>query len=584
MSESPERMRSVRFGTFEVDLHARELRKGGLRLRLQEKPFQILELLLERSGEVVTRKDLREKLWPDSFVGFDRSLNTAMNNLRQVLGDSATNPRFVETRARQGYRFIAPVEVRRHGSPHVPTAHEGIHSIGVMPFRNLTGDAEMEYLSDGITESLINSLSQVPGIRVMARCTMFRYKGRATDPQSVGRDLGARALLVGEVTRRTNALVIGTELVEVENGWRLWGEQYSRKLADLQAVEQEISREITEKLRLRLTQEDKKRLARRPTASPEAYQDYLKGRFYWNKTTEESLRKAIVYFEQAIEKDPSYALAYTGLSDAYCLFGFFNLVSPREVLPKAKQAAIKALEIDDGLAEAHASLAGIMKSYDWDWQGAEREYRRALELNPNYAEAHRWYADFLSATGRPQEALRENRKAQELDPLSLVISMEGAWNLYMARDYQAAEQQALKTLEMEPNFAPATFALALAYEQMGKRKEAIAAFKRTRSSSGSNPATLAGLGHALGGTGRETGPRAILKELHAISKRCYVSPYCFALVHAGLREQDRAFEWLEKAVEDHDVWLVWLKTEPRFDNLRSDLRFQDLLGRVGLPA
>jgi len=442
----------------------------------------------------------------------------------------------------------------------------------------------MEYLSDGITESLINSLSQVPGIRVMARCTMFRYKGRATDPQSVGRDLGARALLVGEVARRTNALVIGTELVEVENGWRLWGEQYSRKLSDLLTVEQEISREITEKLRLRLTQEDKKRLARRPTASPEAYQDYLKGRFYWNKTTEESLRKAIAYFERAIEKVPFYALAYTGLSDVYCLFGYFNLVSPRELLPKAKQAAIRALEIDEGLAEAHASLAGIMKSYDWDWQGAEREYQRALELNPNYAEAHRWHADFLSAIGRSQEALRENRKAQELDPLSLVISMEGAWNLYMARDYPAAEQQALKTLEMEPNFAPAHFALALAYEQMGKRKDAIAAFERTQSSSGRNPATLAGLGHALGGAGRKTAPRAVLKELHAISKRCYVSPYCFALVHAGLGEKDQAFEWLEKAVEDHDVWLVWLKTEPRFDNLRSNPRFQSLLGRVGLPT
>ncbi len=326
----------------------------------------------------------------------------------------------------------------------------------------------------------------------------------------------------------------------------------------------------------------KKLLAKRQTASREAYDDYVKGRLYRNKANEESLEKAIRYFERAIDEDPSYALAFTGLSDAYALMAFLNLVAPHEVLPKAKQAALKALEIDDELAEAHASLACIMKVYDWDWRGAEREYRRALELNSDCAEAHRSYAGFLSAVGRHQDALRENRKAQELDPTSCATSMEGAWNLYMAREYKAAQQQAFKTLEMEPNFAPAHFALALAYERMGKLKEAIAAFERTRSISGSNPATIAGLGHVLGAVGEKSEPRNLLRELHAISKRRYVSPYCFALLHAGLGEKDKAFEWLEEAVVTHDVWIVWLKTEPRFDNLRSGLRFQVLLGRIGL--
>ena len=336
--------------------------------------------------------------------------------------------------------------------------------------------------------------------------------------------------------------------------------------------------------RMRSRPEDKKEaLAVHQVISQEAHQDYIKARFYWKKSTEESLRRSITYFEQAIDKDPSYALAFSGLSDAYALLAFFNLAPPQEVLPKAKDAALRALELDEGLAEAHASLASVKKVYDRDWRGAEFEYRRALELNPEYPDGHRRYADFLSAIGRHPEALRENRRAQDLDPLSCAISMEAAWNLYMAREYRAALQQALKTLKMESNFAPAYFVLALAYERMGKTKEAIAAFERTRSISGANPATIAGLGHALGDVGQKAGPRALLEELHKISKRRYVSPYCFALVHAGLGEKEQAFQWLEEAVVTHDVWLVWLKAEPRFDSLRSDARFQDLLVRIGLP-
>jgi len=363
-----------------------------------------------------------------------------------------------------------------------------------------------------------------------------------------------------------------------------WGTKHPSCICVAKDTSSDVPSRETGK-RMRLNQEDEKRpLAGGQTTSDDADLEYVKGRFYWNQFSAESLRKAIRHFELAIDKNPSYALAFARLSDAYALLAFFNFAPPQEVLPKAKEAAHKALELNDGLAEAHTSLAGVKKAYDWDWRGAEFEYRRALELNPDHPEAHRGYADFLSAIGRHPQALRENRKAQELDPLSCATCMEGAWNLYIAREYKAAQQQALKTLQMEPNFGPAHYVLALAYERMGRAKEAIAAFERTRSISGSNPPTIAGLGHSLGVTGQKAGPRVLLKELHAISKYHYVSPYCFALVHAGLGEKDQAFQWLEEAVVIHDVWLVWLKTEPRLDNLRSDPRFQHLLGRVGFAA
>lgn len=361
-----------------------------------------------------------------------------------------------------------------------------------------------------------------------------------------------------------------------------WGSRHPSCISVAKDASSKATSKETDK-RTRFQQEDKKKApAERQTMSEEAHGHYLKGRFYWSKATEESLRRAITCFEQAIARDPSYALAFAGLSDAYALLALFNLAPPQEVLPKAKQAVLRALELDDGLAEAHTSLASVKKVYDWDWRGAESEYRRALELNPEYPDAHRGYADFLSAIGRHQEALRENRKAQELDPVSCAASTAGAWNLYMAREYKAAQQQALKTLEMEPNFALAHYALALTHERMGKPKEAIAAFETTQSISGSNPATIAGLAHTFAGAGQKAESRALLKKLHTISRCRYVSPYCFALVHEGLGEKDHAFKWLEEAVVTHDVWLVWLKTEPRFDGLRPDARFHSLLGRIGL--
>ena len=570
---------AVRFGAFEVDLQARELRKRGLRLKLQEKPFQILEMLLEKPGQVVTREDLRKRLWPDIHVGFDRSLNTAINTLRRALGDSPDNPRFLETHSRRGYRFIAPIEAAETPAPAIP---QPLRSVAILPFENVGADPELEYLSDGITESIISSLSQLPYLRVMARSAVFRYKGQGIDPQAVGRDLRLHAVLTGRVIPHGNTLTIGAELVEVQNGWRLWGEVYTRSLSEIFAVQEDIAKEIASNLSVRLTGEEKKVIVKRYTGNVEAYRDYLKGRYYCNKMNPDALRKSVGCFEQAIAKDPHYALAYAGLADAYNLFAFFGLRPTKEVLPPAKEAALKALELDETLAEAHVTLGSIRDIYDWDWPAGEREYERALELSPGYPAAHHGYADHLAALGRTKEAISEILKAQELDTLSLVYSMEVAWNWFMAREYDRALEQSLKTLEMEPLFTPAQHTLGLAYEQMGKYEEAIAAFEKALTGSGRNPVPLAAMAHAYARAGRRREATEKLNELRQFAREAYVPPYWFALLHTGLGEKDAAFEWLERAYAGRDVWLVWLKREPRFDVLRSDPRLENLLRRIGL--
>ena len=422
-------LRAVRFGAFEVDRQAREVRKRGLRLKLQEKPFQILEMLLERPGEVVTRQELRKRLWPETYVGFDRSLNTAINTLRRALGDSPENPRFVETYSRRGYRFIAPLDTAEVAAPPIT---QPLRSVAILPFENVGADPELEYLSDGITESIISSLSQLPSVRVMARSAVFRYKGQGVDPQAVGRDLRLHAVLTGRVVPRGDSLTIGAELVEVQNGWRLWGEVYTRSLSEIFAVQEDIAKEIASNLSLRLTGEEKRVFPKRHTGNVEAYREYLKGRYYCNKMNPDALRKSVGCFQQAIEKDPHYALAYAGLADAYNLFAFFGLRPAKEVMPLAKEAALEALQLDETVAEAHVTLGSIRDIYDWDWQAGEQEYRRALELNPSYPAGHHGYADHLAAVGRTQEGIREILQAQELDTLSLVYSMEIAWNWFMA--------------------------------------------------------------------------------------------------------------------------------------------------------
>ena len=462
------------------------------------------------------------------------------------------------------------------------TSKRVIDSLAVLPLANVSGDSNMEYLSDGITESIINILSQLPKLRVMARSTVFRYKGQDADPQKIGSDLNVGAVLTGRVILRGDALSIQTELVDVFDGAQLWGEHYRRKASDIFAIQEEISQEISEKLRLKLRGEEKNRLAKRYTENTMAYQLFLKGRFHWSKRTGESLKKAIEYFQQAIEEDRSYALAYAGLADCYNLMSAYGVLSPIESVPVAKEAALKALEIDNTLAEGHEALAHVKMLYDWDWTGAEEEFKRAMDLNPNYATAHQRYAIQLSVAGRFKEASAEIRRAQQLDPLSLIINTDVGLILFFQSRFDEAIEQYKKTLDLDENFSVAHIATGLALEQKGLYEEAIAAFERGVRFSGDRT-FLSSPAHTYAVWGKKDEARKLLAELQEISKQRYVSPYRMAIIYNGLGETDQAFDWLERACQARSVWLIHLhlKVDPRINNLRDDPRFKDLLRRLG---
>jgi serine/threonine protein kinase/tetratricopeptide (TPR) repeat protein len=457
-----------------------------------------------------------------------------------------------------------------------------IDSLAVLPMVNASADTSTEYLSDGITESLINSLSQLPKLRVMSRSSVFRYKGRETDPQVVGRELKVQAVLVGRLVQRGEDLSISAELVDARDNTHIWGEQYNRKLADIQAVQEDIGREITDKLRLKLTGEQKKSLARRQTQNTEAYQDYLKGRYYWNKRTAAGLKTAIEHFNAAIAKDPTFALAHAGLADSYAVLSTFAAVPPRECMPKARAAALKALEIDETLGEAHAVLAEVKVLYDLDWAGAEREFKRAIELNPGYATAHQWYALYLARIGRFNEALAEIKRAQELDPLSLIINTLVGYVFYESRRPDQAIEQLRQTLAMDPSFAFAHSVLGRTYTEKRMYPQAIAEFRTALKFAEENPQSIAGLGRAYAELGSQAEAQKILNELLARSKRDYFPAWAIATVYIGLGDKDRALQWLGKAVEERGEYVVWLKTDPVYDPLRSDPRFRDLLRRLNL--
>lgn len=464
-----------------------------------------------------------------------------------------------------------------------------INSIAVLPFVNDSVDPTTEYLSDGITESLINSLSQLPTLRVMARSTAFNYKGRAVDPRQAGRELGVDVVLTGRITQREDALSIQADLVTVADGSQLWGEQYNRSLSDVVAIQQEISNEISARLKLKLTGEEQRRVTRHSTPHPEAYQPYLKGRYHWNKRTDEGFRRAIEYFHQAIEKDPGYALAYVGLADSYLLS---ELLPARERYPKAKSAAQKALEIDDTLGEAHASLAAIKNWYDWDWPGAEIEFRRAVELSPNYATAHHWYGEFLANLGRFDESVAEYQRALEIDPLSLAISSDLGMVYYHARQYDRAVEHLKKVIEMDPNYVRSHFYLAQVYEEKGMFEEALAEWERGNLLEGDSLTELAKGKTAIRNALRSSGARGywrmrldIVKEEAGSGKHVYFAGNStnLAILHARVGERDRAFEWYEKVYEDREPSLLWLKVAPDCDSLRSDPRFNELLRHVNFP-
>ena len=468
---------------------------------------------------------------------------------------------------------------------HARNSEIAIDSIAVLPFANENHDPDTDYLPDGLTESIINSLTQLSNLRVIPRNSVFRFKGKDGDPLAAGKELGVRAVLTGRMLQRGDDLIVSAELVDVRDNKQLWGEQYKRKTADALAVQQEIAREISERLRPKLSGEEQRQVAKRETTNPEAYQLYLKGRYYLEKRTKEGTNKAIEYFQQAIDKDPNYARPFAGLADSYVLLNVAiprSSFPPNEAFPKAKAAAMRALQIDDKLADAHTSLAHIKCVYEWDWAGAEREFRRAIELDPNYATAHHWYGFDLAAVERFDEAVTEIRKAQAIDPLSLIINSSAGYIFFWARQYDQSIEEERKTLEIDPNFVLAHGRLAQSYEQKGMNKEAVEEYLKAETLLGGNQEEIAALRQAFTVSGMRGFWQKQLDLLLERSKRQHVSAAIIGQYYARLGEREQAFQWLEKAYQERDGLMIWLRVDPRWDGLRSDPRFADIVRRVGL--
>ena len=462
-------------------------------------------------------------------------------------------------------------------------ARANSQSIAVLPFENASNDPNTEYLSEGISEALINSLTELQQLRVIARSTAFQYKGKDVDPRRVGRELQVAVVLTGKVRQMQNALSVQVDLVDASTGAQLWGSVYDRKIADLVAVKQAIAQEVTAKLKLKLSSEEQRRLIKRDSINPEAYQFYLRGRYFWNKRTPDGIKQAIEQFQQGIERDPNFALGHVGLADSYIGLTFYDFAAPHETMPKAKESAIKALALDNTVAEAHASLAHVLMNYDWNWSEAEKEFKRSIELKPDYATAHQWYAiHFLTATGRLEEAVQEMKKALELEPASLVMNTFMGATLYYAGRYDEAIDQCRRTIEMDPNFAVAHWHLGLAYEQKQVFDAAIEEFQKAISLSGGSPLMKAALGHAYAKSQKKHEANKILGELNELSKQQYVSPYEVATIYAALGNNEQAFQLLGKAYTEHSFHLVYLNVWPQFKSVSSDSRFQSLVQRVGL--
>jgi len=458
-------------------------------------------------------------------------------------------------------------------------------SIAVLPFVNAAGNADLDYLSDGITESLINSLSRVPHLSVMSRNSVFRFKGREAEAQAAGRALNVRTVLIGRVTQRGEALSVSAELIEVDSNRQVWGDQFNRKLSEIQLVQDAISTEISDRLRVTLTPEERKQLTRRYTENTEAYQLYLRGRFYWNKKTPDGFSRGIEYLEKAIAADPNYAPAYAALSEVYTNLANYNfgLMLPKAAWAKSRAAVTRALELDDTLAAAHSSLAIAIYQWEWDWPAAEREFKRAIELDPNSATTRHWYSHYLMSMGRVDESLREGKRGLELDPLDLANNAHTGWHYLFERQYDQSLEPLRKAIELDTTFPVPQWYLGLALEQRGDLDGAIAQFDNTvRITGGNRPSMLALLGHAYAAAHRQTDAEAILRQLEELSKTTYVPSYGVAAIYAALGRKDDAFTYLEKAYDERDSWMDYLGLDPRLDGLRSDLRFGDLMRRMKL--
>jgi TolB-like protein/DNA-binding winged helix-turn-helix (wHTH) protein/Tfp pilus assembly protein PilF len=674
MSQPIGLQQSIRFGEdFELDLRPRRLRRGSHVLKLERIPLEILILLLERRGEIVSRDEIVARIWGnDVFLDTDNSIRGAIRKVRQALKDDPETPRFIQTVTGRGYRFIAPVispEEEHNTEPPkleasiVPTGtrsfvsepdswpqgrgpglvdqeHErtagqlpgtetargqvrrrrrtwlfvGLASLAVvsilslfafwgsrrttslltvsqrktvlavLPFDNLSRDPDQEFFSEGLTQDIVAQVGKLNPDRltVIAHSSVAKYRGSRLSAKEIGKELNADYLVQGTVRRVADRVRVTVELIQAQDQTDIWTESYDREIKDVLAVQDSVVRSIASQIHVALTEEQEKRLAAPRQISPEAYEAYLKGRYYWNKRTGESMQKAEQYFEQAIDHDPTYEAAYSGLADCNSGLTWHGFKSPAEALPKAYAAARKALEINPESAEAHASL-GLAMSHRWDWTGAEAEFRRALQLDPQYANAHHWYGDYLSIRGRHDEALAEAKRALELDPLNLMISTWVGLRYYMARDYSRAIDQNRNSVELDPNFAAAHLLLGEDYLGAGLHSEAVKELKKAANLSGDSPLYTAQVAVALAVAGRNGDALRIAHELETISRKRYVSPYGLAQIYAALDQKEDTFKWLQAAYEDHAVWMGYLAVDPILDRYRSDERFKDLLRRIGLP-
>jgi TolB-like protein/Tfp pilus assembly protein PilF len=566
--------RRIRFGQFEIDERTGELRKEGTKVRLQEQSFQILQILLEHAGDVVTREEVRKRMWPtDTFVDFDHGINNAIKRLREALGDTAGTPRYIETLTRRGYRFVEKIHFddRR------------LRSIVVLPLQNLSGDPEQEYFADGLTEALITSLAKISALRVISRTTAMHYKGVHRPLPEIARELGVEVVVEGSVLRSEGRVRISTQVIEALSDTHLWAESYERDLRNVLQLQSEIARSVAREIEARLTAGEQEQLARVRSVSPEVYEVYLRGRYQWNRRNAEGFRKGTEHFLQAIQMDPNYAAAYSGLADCAGSAGFWGFTSPAQGCGRAKSAACKSLEIDE-TAEAHASLGWALIHYDFDFLTAEHHFQRAIELNPGYATAHQWYAHCLGYSYRLDESLERVKIALDLDPLSLNVNTTYVGVLWFQREFDRAVAHCQKILELAPTFATLRWLLANLFQSKGLHEEAIAERQWAVEASGGAPLFIAELGDSYAAAGNRRDALDSLDRLQKLSKTSYVMSYWIALIHASLGEADQAFHWLEMSYQERSPTLSFLKIDPRLDVLRPDPRFDSHLRRLNLPV
>jgi TolB-like protein/DNA-binding winged helix-turn-helix (wHTH) protein/Tfp pilus assembly protein PilF len=633
--------RILRFGSFEANVQAGELRKGGLKVRLQDQPFQILVMLVERPGELIARQEIHQKLWPaDTFVDFDHGLNNAINRLREALGDSAETPRFIETLPKKGYRFIAAVtgdepsveaeypavEGTRMAKPSpIPRNIEevskarprflvtilvfcfalvlagmvylgwrqmradraspgsGYVMLAVLPFQNLSGDPSQDYFSDGLTEEMIAQLGALSPdqLGVIARTTTMAYKHTSKSVKQIGSELAVGYVLESSVRRDGNQIRISVQLIRVNDQLHVWARSYDRHISHSIELQEEVAKAVAEQIEVKLSPTYKRRTTPHHLDA-EANEAYLRGRYFWNQFTPEGYRKAISYFQQAIARDADFAEAYSGLADSYNFLVVTDSIPASEGHPKALEAARRAVSLGGNLAESHGSLAVAMARSEWDWTGAESEYRRAITLNPSYAMVHRLYASILGATRRHQEAWQQIDEAMRLDPLSLPNNAEVVRTLYYARNYDQAIEQGKKAMQLDPNYVRTHFWLGRVYSQKGMHREAIAAAEKILEAMPDSTLGLTEMGYSLAVAGRQTEARKILRRLQERSMSAFVPAYNLAVIHIALKDEETAMRYMQQAYENRDWAMLVLAVEPRLDPLRRDPRFQEISAKLNL--